>query len=162
MDRTGWGIGASGLIKILNDDWTLYDKSNSGLPYSSVQCITSDKRKNMWFGMNAIIYLDSYLHGSLVKYNGKTWEEHKPSESGKTSNRVTALVADNYGYVWVATMAEQTYNYEISIYDGKKWVVLSSIDSTIPNSFILHLKVDTNNNIWVASDLGVIKIIPHF
>ena len=59
-------------------------------------------------------------------------------------------------------MAEQTYNYEISIYDGKKWVVLSSIDSTIPNSFILDFQVDTNNNIWVASDLGVIKIIPHF
>jgi len=149
-----------GLVRISNGNWTIFSKDNSNMPYNQIWDISGDYQGNIWVGSNAFFWLEeNYLHGTLLRYDGINWHEHKPSETGKSSNRVNAITTDNFGNIWVATASEQNFNYNILMFNGQEWFVLSDLDQFFPNPFTIDMVVDNNNILWVgAAGLGLIKI----
>jgi len=167
---TGIGVGASqggGLVKIDNNgNWSVYTKQNSELLYNSVDALTTDLEGNLWIGYKAWLYLEyGYYHGGLQKFNGQNWTDYSPHPNGVynpeaiVSNRVSEIVCDKYGYLWITTETEWKYPYNLSLFKNGVWNNLSDIAQDFPiNPFIRDIKIDKNNDVWLATKLGVISI----
>lgn len=168
---TGVGIGdcqSGGLVKIDNNgNWSIYTKQDSELLYSSVDALTTDLEGNLWIGYKAWLYLEyGYYHGGLQKFDGNNWTDYSPHPDGKydsiaiVSNRVSEIVCDKYGYLWIATETEWKFPYNLSLFKNGVWKNLSDIAENFPiNPFINDIKIDKNNTLWVAgTQLGVISI----
>jgi ligand-binding sensor domain-containing protein len=155
--------GTGGLVRIKGKTWDLYNKSNSIMPYNSVESLASDGFGNIWIGHRASFFLTDSLEGALIKVNenGLVWSKHNPSNSGESSNRVRELAGDRNGYIWVATGVDHSFDYNISVYNGNKWLVLSSIDTiNFKRLCIFDIEVDHNNNIWFATGKGLYLLKP--
>jgi ligand-binding sensor domain-containing protein len=163
--------GNGGLVRFDGNVWTEYDKLNSIMPYNCVDCLCPDSKGNIWVGTSAIFYYSTEsLEGALLKVNiaGNNWKVCNPSESGHASNRITTVTVDTNGYTWVATSVDvvQTstyiifFDYTISVYDGSKWIAISEIDTLLRHTYCPQSVVDKHNNIWFATDRGLLKISP--
>ena len=150
-----WKKSADGQEKVYNTD-------NSNLNYNWISTIKNDALGNIWLGTDAIVYLNSVnLHGGIQSLINEDFIDHNPANSGKATNRVTAMEFDCSGNLWVATSVDApTFNleYELSVYDGEKWLVLSNEIENFPNLYISDIEVD-GETIWLsAPDYGLIKI----
>jgi ligand-binding sensor domain-containing protein len=67
-----WNLGG-GLAKFDGVNWTVYNTSNSGLPYNYVFAIAIDGQGNKWIGTNG---------GGLAKFDGVNWTVYNTSNSG--------------------------------------------------------------------------------
>jgi len=163
-NNTIWLGTDNGLVKINSGSWRIFNTDNTILPYYQIWDVCTDYNGNIWIGSNAMyLYDPAYYHGSLLRCDGKSWHEYKPNESGKTSNRVNAIITDNYRNIWVATGEEDIYTYEISLFNGEEWIVLSDIDPTFPHTFVLDMILDKYNILWVGGiGVGLIKIEMEF
>ena len=167
---TGIGVGThqgGGLVKIDNNgNWSVYTKQNSPMLYSSVDALTTDLEGNLWIGYKAWLYLEyGYYHGGLQKFDGQNWTDHSPHPNGiydstaVVSNRVSEIICDEYGYLWLATETEWKFPYNLSLFKNGVWKNLSDIAQDFPvNPFIRDIKIDRNNLVWLATQLGVISI----
>lgn len=162
-----WIATGNGLVKIDNgDNWSVYTAQNSKMPYYSVDAITSDLDGNIWVGQKAWVRLDyGYYHGALLKFDGNNWTDYRPHPNGIynpeaiVSNRVSEIVCDKYGYLWIATETEWKFPYNLSLFKNGVWKNLSDIAQDFPiNPFIRDIKIDKNNTVWLATQLGVISI----
>jgi ligand-binding sensor domain-containing protein len=153
-----------GLVKIDNHtNWNFYTRPN--LLYNAVNTITTDLYGIAWIGYNALLNLDSgYYHGGMQKYDGTNWTDYRSNPNGKydstaiVSNRVDVIVCDKYGYLWIATEAEWKFNYNLSVFKNGTWKNLSDISSDFPHPFIRDIKIDGNDIVWLATQIGVISI----
>lgn len=161
-DNRIWACTHGGLVSIQNGQWTVFNKDNTIMPYNWIWDISSDSHGNIWVGSNALLSSKDDA-GTLLRFDGKYWYENKPSESGKSSNSVNSIVTDNWGNIWVATGVgstyEQSFGDQISMFNGQKWFVLSDLDPTFPNTFVLDMIVDQENVLWIGGiSVGLIKI----
>ena len=156
--------GNGGVLKINNENWSLFNKNNTIMPYNSSDDISQDKNGNIWVAMAALLYdKPNYFDGSLAKYDWNSWKEFKTHEEiPKLTNRINCIRADKFNNIWAATMPEgfpSFGEYEIAMFNGLKWSVLSDIDNTFPHSFIMDMDFDKNHNLWIAqSDIGLTKV----
>lgn len=152
-----------GIIELYNSKWKFFNTSNSLIPYNIVDRLYLDKSENIWLIMTAYYLTSSEKsHGSLAKFDGDTFREYFPYESGWATNRVTAMSLDMNENLWVATSVDSCCprEYALSKFDGRKWISYSPQNSTFPKTFILEIAVDVNNILWLASDKGLIKFQP--
>lgn len=71
---------------------------------------------------------------------------------GLSSESVTKIIQDSYGYVWLGT------NYGLLKYDSKQFERYEhrKDDSTsLPNNFIIDLAVDHENRLWLVTGRGL-------
>jgi len=162
-----WIGTGNGLLKIDNDNnWSVYTRENSKLPYCSVDAIESDSVGNIWIGFKAMASLDyDYYHGALMKFDGYDWTDCSPHLNGIfdstsiVSNRVSKILCDRYGYLWIATQTEWEFPYNLSLYHDGIWINMSDEIKGYPiNAFIRDVKIDQNGLIWAATNLGIIVI----
>lgn len=161
---TGHGMtkGIGGIWKTSTDgEEKVYNTDNSNLNYNWITTIKNDASGNIWSGTDASVYLDdTTLHGGIQKLINNDFINHNPANSGETTNRVTAMEFDSNGNLWVATSVETTFNlgYELSVYNGEEWVVLSNEIENFPNLYISDIEID-GETVWLsAPDYGLIKI----
>lgn len=148
--------GKGGLVKIESSVWTEFDQSNSALPYNWVDDIVADNQGNVWIAQAVPIYLDpGILYGALVRFSDAGQRVFKPTVSGKTSNRVRSLATDGRGNLWLATTPDGAFSYDLTVFDGKNWFVLSSEYTDFPHMFIPEITVDNLGRIWLGTDRGV-------
>ncbi|MCB4798825.1 hybrid sensor histidine kinase/response regulator transcription factor [Neotamlana laminarinivorans] len=98
----------------------------------------------------------------LNKYNGYEFEVFRSVLNDETSisnNRINTIVEDNQGNLWVGTnnglnlFNKQTRKFtRINLYDN---LSLASTNKKIINDLLYD---GINNNLWVATNIGVIKI----
>lgn len=163
-DNTVW-LGTAmfqsqgGLVKIQNGVWTEFDRSNSALPYNWVDDIDVDNQGGVWIGQAVNIFLDpGILYGALVRFDRAGQRVVKPAVSGKTSNRVRSLALDQRGNLWIATGIDGPFSYDLTMYDGTGWFVLSSEYADFPHMFIPEITVDHLGRIWLGTERGVYVI----
>lgn len=61
----------------------------------------------------------------------------------------------------MATSVDNGFDYNISVYNGHKWIVLTSIDTVNFNRlYVVDIEVDHNNNIWFATGKGLYLLKP--
>jgi ligand-binding sensor domain-containing protein len=153
-----------GVVKIEGDNWTVFNMDNTIIPYNMADDITEDPDGNIWVAITALFY-DEYgvFEGSLLRYDGNNWKEFKPHDYiPKLTNRITCLKADMNNNIWITTMPEsmEPQKYEIAMFNGTEWYVISDIDSTFPHDYVEDMEFDKNNNLWIGhTGLGLTKLM---
>jgi len=85
IDNKFMGVVFGGLAKFDGVNWTVYNTSNSGLPYNDVRAIAIDGQGNKWIGTSR----------GLAKFDGVNWRVYKIA--------VNAIVIDKQGNKWIGT-----------------------------------------------------------
>jgi Secretion system C-terminal sorting domain/Two component regulator propeller len=88
--------------------WSVYDRTNSGLPGNNVLSIAFNGSVS-WIGTDS----------GLVKYDGLTWTLFNTSNSGLNDNYVNRLFADGND-LWIA------FRNGLQKYDGTNWVTYTT------------------------------------
>jgi len=73
---------------------TVYDYSNSGLPYIYLTAIAIDHSGNKWIATNG---------GGLVKFDGINWTVYHDYTSGLPSDAVYSIAIEGNGNKWIGT-----------------------------------------------------------
>ena len=131
------------------------------MSYNSVEELALDSGGNVWVGQNGMFYMTDTLDGALlsVSADGKEWIINNPSQSGKSSNSITAIACDKRGYLWVTASADNNRDYSFSIYNKKQWMTFAVVeDDTSRPYYMPDIAVDNSNNIWFATDHGVLML----
>jgi len=129
-----------GLVKFDNTNWTIYNRSNSGLPNNTVTAIAIDSLGNKWIGTRG---------GGIVKYDGIQWTQ---KYSRLQSGNVFAIKVDGHGSKWIATHSE------IVKFDNTNLTAFNYSKSIIPyyngNGGITSIAIDDEGNKWfgIAED----------
>jgi ligand-binding sensor domain-containing protein len=95
IDRYGaiWlGTSGGGMVKILNNQWTIYNQANSPMPSDSIQSIKIDKFGTKWI----------CTAQGLAKFDEQKWEVFTMSNSPLLDNYI-ADITFNENDVWIAT-----------------------------------------------------------
>jgi len=113
---------------------------DQGLNYGYINSITQIKDGTIWFGL---------VGYGLCKYDGQYISLYT-TENGLIDNRVTCLLNDGAGNIWVGT------EKGLSFFDGSKFIGYSENEG-LPKNFISYLKNDKQGNIWIAYQQGGIS-----
>lgn len=163
--NTKWIGTPKGLLKIDNHDrWNVYTKQNSGLLFG-VNAIATDFNNNLWIGANELTHLAlGYYYGGLQKYDGQNWFDFRPHPKGEynpnaiVSNRVDHIICDRFNNLLIATETEWKYPYNLSFFKNGVWINITDLKEEIPhNLFVRDIKIDKNNTVWLATQLGVVS-----
>lgn len=131
------------VIKFDNENWTVFDNTNSGLPGKyQISSIAIDAQDNKWFGTS--FAPNGEPGGGLVKYDNINWTVYNTSNSGLPNNTVTGIAIDNLGNKWIGT-----------------WSGLAKFDSKWTNHLfsksIVAINIDSHGNKWIATQTGIAK-----
>ena len=103
-----------------NNQWVIFNTTNSGLTDNNVTAIAQDKENNMWIGTSS---------GGLCRLSGGTWTNYNTSNSSLVSNSITALKVDTKGNLWIGMQ-----NAGVCEYDGSNWTVFNKDNSGLPGN----------------------------
>lgn len=119
-----------------------------GLSQSTVNAIVQDALGFMWFG----------TQDGLNRYDGYTIKvfKHDVSDTNSVSdNRITCLLSDREGGLWIGTMFGGLNRYAISQDKFYKYHYDQDDKSTLNSSTITAIFEDSKNNIWVGTKQGL-------
>ena len=132
----------TGIIKIKNDEVSLYSKENKQLPTNDVMCIYSIL-DNLWIGT---------IGEGLLRLNTTTNITNRfGKKEGFTSTNVFSFNELNNNIV-VGTIDEGLF-----IFNKNKFNNINKKNGLLSNS-INVIQKSTDNSIWVGTDLGINKI----
>ncbi len=112
---TNWGVA---VLDVVNDSWTVYDKSNSDILSENVRCLLVDSDGSIWIGTtNGISILDL----------PNTWTSIRTSTpgSGLGSNAINAMIQGSGNLYWVATSRGLT-KFDKSTMTGSRYLPTNS------------------------------------
>lgn len=130
-------------INTVNKTFENFCKEN-GLNTFGVFSIYEDKNNNIWLGSNG---------KGLFKYLGKQFVNYHNHKELATED-IFSITQDENNNLYVGTI-----NYGIYKFNGK---IISHIKSANGKEIkrVRDLKCDTENNIWCATQQGLLKITP--
>ena len=128
-----------GLLKIEDEEWTIFNASNSNLFAQNIWCMAADWNNHLWVGMG---FDDASK--SLMRYDGAHWLDASPLVDGKAMiGTVRHLLATpNKLYVVSVFIDESTLSLNrLLVYDGDEWEVL---DLFPEEDMILDIEYDSS------------------
>lgn len=120
--------------------WTIYNTSNSPLPFNAVNCISFDQNGVKWIGTEF----------GLASYDNAAWTIYNTSNSGLPDNAIRCVAIDSMNNKWVGT-----YLGGLAKYDGTNWTIFNSLNTILPDNFIKSLAFDTLGYLWVGTVSGL-------
>jgi len=123
------------------NNWHLFDTTNSGLISNRINSVLIDKNNNVWCAYNGV---GGYGIG-VVKYNRTNWTLYNSTNSGLMNNDVRSMACDTLGNIWFSC-----YYAGIVKFDGVNWTQYDSTNSGILSNNVTAIKVDRFNNLWLA------------
>jgi ligand-binding sensor domain-containing protein len=149
IDKTSnkWvGTTNAGIIKYEGTGWTVFNTSNSDLPHDCIYDIEVDAQNNLWIG----------TAGGLAYFDGVNWTVYDASSTPFSFGSVVAITIDYAGNVWVYSMFCGAY--ALVRIQGIIITSFTPANSGIPDAWVRDIKVDENDNVWLAAyDKGLIK-----
>jgi ligand-binding sensor domain-containing protein len=93
--------------------------------------------------------------GGMIRYDLATGQHQlfTKANSGLASDAVEVVKTEDLGTIWIGT-----YDAGITIYDGKTWTTYNTKNSPLPGNVILSLVIDSQNNKWIGTNKGLVKI----
>ncbi len=134
----------NGIVKIENNNWELYNNSNTTInstkfnnnQIDAVRYMKVDKADNKWF----IIGYDVY------KFDNKSWTKYDSINSPISWGRT--IFSDFENNIWVTSWDG------VSKFDGKNWKLYNKENSNLPTNKVLGVYVDKNSKIWIGTFEG--------
>jgi ligand-binding sensor domain-containing protein len=125
-----------GLIQYNQNNWILFDSTNSDIPKISLNSIVSDSEGNIWIGTDE----------GLLKYDKSNWYLYTTSNSELPSNQIFALELQN-NILWIGTQNG------LAKFDGSSWSVYNTNNSGLPYNFVYSIAFE-NNFVWIGTAVG--------
>lgn len=116
---------------------------HSSLSHNRVSSIFQDKSGLLWFGTLSGVNKWNPFSATFVNYR------HLPElESGLSFNHIHGLAENSRGNILIAT-----FGGGLNVYDPKTnyFGVMNTENSDILDNYIITIKVDSKNNIWVGT-----------
>lgn len=124
-----------------------------GLTNKDIVALHIDVNKNLWVGTwNAGIF---YLPNGSKKFINYT----KENTVGLESNRIMSFAESSKGIIWIGTFLKGLHCYNTKTKVFKHNDILFQ-KFNISQNDIHKVLVDSNDNIWVGTTLGLYKVIP--
>lgn len=148
------GLDGGGLYRYQGALGSASGSSLSKVPVTSIV----DKIKSLTVDDQQLLWIGTWGEG-LFRYqrsSGKL-ERIKPTNGVDIGTEIMALATDRLGNIWIGTFDQGLYRYRIS--DGTVVHIegpnpdMNSIDR------INGLTVDSDNNVWVAKDVGGLNFL---
>lgn len=185
VDRNNvkWIGTNNGLARLEGNNWTVYDTSNSPIPFASIFKIAVDSLNNVWLG--------SFSGGGLVKFDGINWSIYTTTNSGLPYNTASSIGVDKDNIKWIGTSNNKMSKFNdtswivydlsyfgfpynavlttamenhikwfgtnsagIAMYNDTNSVVYNYSNSGIPSNDIRSISIDTSGNKWIATQFG--------
>lgn len=124
----------------------------SGLKSEDIQTIFIDSKQNFWVGSwsGGIYFLKSGTN-RFINYN-------TTNTPGLRSNRVFSFSEDATGRIWIGTFIKGLHYYDPSkntfVHCDSKPFVASGLDV----AYVRKVFVDSDNDVWVGTILGLYKV----
>jgi len=155
-DREGtlWGATRhNGLARLDSNQWTFFNRQNSGLSSDWIRTLKFDDQNHLWAGTVPFYENSGQMKGGgLCRYDGENWTTYTFGNSGLGNGYIYAIAIDSTGKKWFGT-ANGLYSY-----DGNGWNEYNCENSPLPGSAIRALIVDNKNQLWIGTqDSGLFK-----
>jgi len=133
-------------VKYNGEEFTVYNRNNSGLPEDDIWALEIDDLDRIWIGT---------WGGGLAMLKGEEWTIFDTDNSGLPSNHICSIEISNND-IWVGT-----YTGGLVRYDGINWHIWDTWNSEIPHDHVHNFTFDREGNIWTThfseGDLGKFK-----
>ena len=127
------------------NNWIIYDQSNTGLPTDEVISVTTDDNGNIWLATKPDHDIN-YRGGGVVRYNGHTWTWYNTENSGLTSLYTEYITADRNNEIWGSYPGGHVFHY-----NGIVWEDYYHPTDSIYFTAKTQIIVDSDNTKWFAS-----------
>lgn len=140
------GSYGKGIAKLENDNWIVYNTSNSAIPSNNITAMDF-QNGNLWVGTDT---------NGLAKFDGANWSLYNSSNSGFPSNStgVKQISFDNNGDLWFLSKYGLTQTGLVK-FDGTNWEQFNTSNSNLPSNYINDIAIDNNNNKWILTNENV-------
>ena len=145
-----WFGTSYGLVKYDGRNWMCYDENNSGLPYSYIQDITFDDSGNLWISAIGPYTTNESPYGSLIKFDGTTWDSIDLSNSGLNSTYIHSITSSPLGMIWIGT------NAGAACYNNGSWTTFTTWNSEILDNWVYDV-CPLETEIWFGTYYGLSK-----
>ncbi len=140
-----WMAAQNNRISYFKDSRFHYLEDGTAAEITTVNCITEDEDKNIWFGTDG---------KGIFMYDGKN-TEHYTSENGLYSDFCYDIISDNYDNVWIG------HRGGISIFSKKtktfKHLVEAGLNDNINTNAVYK---DKEGILWFGTSNGAVKYDP--
>jgi ligand-binding sensor domain-containing protein len=163
-----------GVSKFDGQTWTVYDQNNAQFPDNDAvnEMIFDDEHNELWIGLEAKWDGQSdHTGGGLARFDGNQWDFFNVSSQNFPSNSVRTLAfvnnllwvgLENYYYWSQLETGIMCYYYAplysgLASFDENVIDIFDSTSSVLPTNKINDLAEDTGHNLWIATDMGLVK-----
>ncbi len=172
--------------KNLTADWTVFNQSNSGIPWDMSRSIAVDKANNVWVSTdNGLVKITdgnfkvfNSDNSPIISKRGKSFTTHLTIDAnnniwfsdgynGYKYDQVNWTVFDTISTPLRWTIGIQPDNFGsvyfrtfkgIRKYDGKQWSIIDQSNTELPMERISGVFVDSKNRTWIGTYEGNIRI----
>ena len=123
-------------------EWTIYNTSNSGMPYNGATVLAFDEQGSVWVGTGRFF---AVAGGGLAKFDGESWTVYNSANSPLPHNDHTGLAVDPEGNVWAGTEGG------LAKFDRENWTIYKANNSGLTVNLVATPIFDNQGNLWVGS-----------
>lgn len=144
-----WLATTKGVYRRDGQTWTAYNKDNSGLSLNNVTCLAFDSDDRVWCGS---------FGGGLFLFDGSKWTQYTTKNSLLPSDYVGFVAVDNDNVLWLNCRDPRypefyglEFGFGLTRFDGTRWNTYNTSNSPIPSNCLYEIKIDADNNKWLAT-----------
>ena len=151
-----WLATTNGIYRRDGQTWTAFNKDNSGLSFNNVMSLAFDSNDRVLCGT---------FGGGLFLFDGSNWIQYTTANSQIPSDYVGFVAVDNDNILWLNCRNPQypdmyglDFGLGLTRFDGSRWNTYSRSNSPIPSDCLYDIKIDADNNKWLAAagDVGIV------
>lgn len=180
QDSVKWFGTDDGLARFDNQNWQIYNSTNSPLSSNDIRALKVENDSIIWIGT---------ISGGLFQFDGTTWINYTDFNSGLLDNLVRGIEIDQNNNIWCATtegiaLFDRTnwYNWTIASHglltnnitsigignQNEKYIgtingglnyfttdnqltIHSIVESGLPDNSVLDIDLDANGKPWYAT-----------
>ncbi len=120
-------------------NWMIYDTTNSIIPSNSIHDIVIDDLNRKWI---------SFWGDGLIHIDENYWTLYNTDNSSIPSNIIASITIDKDLNLWAGGYID---DFRLAKFDGSSWTVWTATNSPIPEKNVRSLTVDSQNSIWFLS-----------
>ncbi len=130
------------------NQWMIFNTSNSSIPTNNISDVAIDKENNIWFVPPKYPPTDTGL--GIIKFDFNTWEIINQTPGGIRLTYTRTITADLENRIWFVGFDPYNPFWAFWGYKNGDWIYYNSENSPIPSTLLNCVTVDSNNNKWMV------------
>lgn len=143
----GGGYFEGGIAKYDGINWSQFKKSNSSMPYKSIEFIIPDKVGNIWCGGYYSSQIPNY---GVVRINNNTIYHYTTSNAPFLSERVDLLLVED-DRTWFRS------EDRILWFINNEWEIVNPVILGLPDKNIVDILIGIDNCKWILYEDEIVK-----